>query len=128
VVAKFVRHLRPGGVVLIAVPNVLTWRQRIEFLRGRFNYAEAGLMDVTHVRFFTYDSADAYLLKDTPALKLEKKVADGSVPLWFLRHKLLSEEARRRVDALGCSLLPNLFAGQILIKARLTAETRLVQS
>ena len=63
-------------------------------------------------------------MKETPGLKLETKIADGSVPLWFLRHRLLSAGMRRSIDKFGCSRLPNLFAGQVLIKARLTPEPR----
>lgn len=32
VLARFVHLLRSGGTVLIAVPNVLSWRQRLDFL------------------------------------------------------------------------------------------------
>jgi 2-polyprenyl-3-methyl-5-hydroxy-6-metoxy-1,4-benzoquinol methylase len=31
-----------GGTLVVALPNVLVWRQRLAFLRGRFRYTEAG--------------------------------------------------------------------------------------
>lgn len=52
------RHLAPGGRFLILLPNVAAWRIRKElFFRGTFEYEEVGLMDRTHLRFFTIASA-----------------------------------------------------------------------
>jgi len=118
-VAKLLAHLRVPGELLIAVPNVLALRQRLSFLRGRFEYEDDGVMDSSHLRFFTYHTADKFLLSGSPMLTLEKKVADGSVPLWFLRHRLLPSRTRDWLDKTGCSLWPNLFGVQILMKARL---------
>ncbi|QEC47114.1 class I SAM-dependent methyltransferase [Baekduia soli] len=49
--------LAPDGVAVISVPNIGHWTARREVLRGRFPYADFGLFDRTHLRFFTYDSA-----------------------------------------------------------------------
>jgi SAM-dependent methyltransferase len=49
--------LRPGGTVLCSLPNVAHWRVRVALARGRFDYADNGLMDRTHLRWFTRDSA-----------------------------------------------------------------------
>lgn len=117
VLARFCRLLRPGGSVLIAVPNVLGWRQRLSFLAGRFEYAQSGVLDSTHLRFFTFFTADALLLADAPELRLELKRVTGSVPLWWLRRRLLSPALSAAIDALGCRLRPNLFGAEILLKA-----------
>ena len=45
--------LRPGGFVLASIPNVGHWTIRRSVLRGRFDYAPFGLMDATHIRWFT---------------------------------------------------------------------------
>ncbi|HTV25539.1 MAG TPA: class I SAM-dependent methyltransferase [Polyangiaceae bacterium] len=117
VLARFCRLLAPGGSVLIAVPNVLAWRQRLSFLAGRFEYAESGVLDSTHLRFFTYFTADEYLLADAPALRLDRKQVTGSVPLWLLRRHVLPARLSAAVDSLGCRLWPNLFGAEILLKA-----------
>lgn len=49
--------LRPGGQVLCSLPNVAHWRVRLALARGRFDYADNGLMDRTHLRWFTRSSA-----------------------------------------------------------------------
>ena len=118
VLARFSRLLNPGGIVLIAIPNILSWRQRIQFLFGRFEYESAGVMDDTHLRFFTYFTADQYLLAQSPDLELIFKGATGSVPLWWLRRYILPRAWSDAVDEWGCHHWPNLFGDQVLIKAK----------
>ncbi len=49
--------IRPGGAVIISVPNAVNWTVRLMVLSGRFEYAERGLVDAGHLRFFTYRTA-----------------------------------------------------------------------
>ena len=118
VLAQYLHLLNPGGEVLIAVPNILSWRQRIQFLFGNFEYESAGVLDDTHLRFFTYLTADQYLLAQSPDLEIQFKGVTGSVPLWWLRRYLLPEVWSDAIDAWGCRHWPNLFGGQVLIKAK----------
>ena len=117
VLARFSRLLRKGGQVLIAVPNVLSWRMRLQFLMGNFTYESAGVLDDTHLRFFTYFTADQYLLSLSPDLEVTYKSADGSVPLWWLRRYVFPRAWSERIDKWGCQYWPNLFGGQVLISA-----------
>jgi len=48
-----VRHLKPSGIVVISVPNIAHGDVRMALLDGRFSYSETGLLDRTHIRFFT---------------------------------------------------------------------------
>jgi len=73
------RSLLPGGALIVALPNVLHWRQRLQFVRGRFEYTEGGLMDRTHYRFFDWQTARA-LLADSGYRVIEEQ-AWGSFPL-----------------------------------------------
>ncbi len=45
--------LNVGGRVIISVPNIVYVRSRIKILLGKFDYEESGIMDRTHLRFFT---------------------------------------------------------------------------
>jgi 2-polyprenyl-3-methyl-5-hydroxy-6-metoxy-1,4-benzoquinol methylase len=117
VLARFIPLLNPGGVVLIAVPNVLSWRQRVQFLRGHFEYAESGVLDDTHLRFFTYFTAARYLLARSPELELKSEQVTGSVPLWWLRRHVFRADWSRAIDDWACGIWPNLFGGQILLEA-----------
>lgn len=50
-------HLKPGGCVIGALPNLrhhtVTWNL---LARGRFDYVDHGILDRTHLRFFTESS------------------------------------------------------------------------
>jgi SAM-dependent methyltransferase len=48
--------LAPGGVVLASVPNIQHHSVIADLLRSDFQYAETGLLDATHLRFFTYST------------------------------------------------------------------------
>lgn len=45
--------LAPGGTLVVSVPNARNWRVVESLLRGDFSYQDAGLLDRTHLRFFT---------------------------------------------------------------------------
>jgi 2-polyprenyl-3-methyl-5-hydroxy-6-metoxy-1,4-benzoquinol methylase len=47
------RLLKPSGIVVISVPNVAHGDIRMALLQGEFPYRETGLLDRTHIRFFT---------------------------------------------------------------------------
>jgi 2-polyprenyl-3-methyl-5-hydroxy-6-metoxy-1,4-benzoquinol methylase len=47
------RHLAPGGQVIVSVPNVAHLWVRLSLLLGRWDYADRGILDRTHLRFFT---------------------------------------------------------------------------
>jgi hypothetical protein len=46
-------HLTPSGTVLASVPNFGHWYPRLRVLTGRFDYDQRGILDATHLRFFT---------------------------------------------------------------------------
>ncbi|HET9393786.1 MAG TPA: methyltransferase domain-containing protein [Candidatus Rubrimentiphilum sp.] len=54
--------LKPGGVVLASVPNIAHGAMRLSLLTGNFDYAEFGILDDSHLRFFTARSLDALFL------------------------------------------------------------------
>lgn len=56
-----VRRLRSNGRVIVALPNVANWRVRWNLLRGRWDYLDEGIMDRTHVRFYTFKTATELL-------------------------------------------------------------------
>lgn len=105
------RLLTPDGQVAIALPNVLNWHQRLLFLVGRFEYTEQGIMDNTHMRFYSFASARRML--EACGFQVIAARAAGSILPWGpIRKRLPSFTAF--VDRLFCALRPGLFGRQLL--------------
>jgi len=45
--------LNPGGFVVASIPNIAHGAVRLALLQGRFNYQKYGILENTHIRFFT---------------------------------------------------------------------------
>lgn len=53
--------LETDGRLLLSVPNVAHASVRLELLSGSFDYEDAGILDHTHMRFYTADSIQSLL-------------------------------------------------------------------
>ncbi len=50
--------LKPGGVMVISVPNVRHFKVLVPLVfSGKWNYMEEGILDKTHLRFFVKETA-----------------------------------------------------------------------
>lgn len=61
VVNRYKPLLKKGGLFIISVPNAVVWTQRLKILFGIFGYADTGVVDRTHIRFFTFRTAKLLL-------------------------------------------------------------------
>jgi len=61
IINGYLPFLKDTGRLIISVPNVAVWSNRIKLLLGNFTYTDTGIMDRTHIRFFTLRSATALL-------------------------------------------------------------------
>lgn len=61
VLERLNRYLSPDGTIVVSVPNVAHIWIRLQLLLGRFEYAERGILDRTHLRFFTLASFRRFL-------------------------------------------------------------------
>jgi 2-polyprenyl-3-methyl-5-hydroxy-6-metoxy-1,4-benzoquinol methylase len=97
------RTLAPGGTVIVSVPNVAHLWIRLSLLTGRFDYADRGILDRTHLRFFTRRTLVAFL-RDAGLAVSELAVTPVPLPLvvperwhggWLHRVHRLSARAAR---------------------------------
>jgi 2-polyprenyl-3-methyl-5-hydroxy-6-metoxy-1,4-benzoquinol methylase len=52
------KHLASGGTLLVSLPNVRHYSVTAPLIfHGRWDYTDAGILDKTHIRFFTRQSA-----------------------------------------------------------------------
>jgi 2-polyprenyl-3-methyl-5-hydroxy-6-metoxy-1,4-benzoquinol methylase len=130
------RFLKPDGRLIVSLPNVAVWDNRLRLLFGRFDYRDSGLPDRTHLRFFTFRTARE-LISDagfTPLrTRWEPGIARAFLPLLkrfafreaqpdaILESPLYRFYSRYLLPAehLVCSIAPRLLAFRVVILAGL---------
>ena len=74
-------RLNQNGKIIISTPNIAHLSIRLKLLLGNFNYTEYGILDNTHVHFFTLKSLTDILLRDKYKIESIKASADfGQLP------------------------------------------------
>jgi SAM-dependent methyltransferase len=96
--AKLLQRVRQfvgeGGVVIASIPNVAHASVRLALLGGSFRYREQGLLDETHLRFFTREGvqdlfeSSGYLITQWLRRRIEVEESEIPVP------QTVPEEAR----------------------------------
>jgi methionine biosynthesis protein MetW len=120
------RLLTPEGVVILSVPNVAHWSVRWELLFGNFEYAQAGIMDATHLRWFTRKTVESLV----ESAGYELKTYQVSAGTWLTVYgtmwpwKGIPHSIKSRLIRLGAKLAPSLFGAQHIVSATLRRSTK----
>ena len=113
--------LKPGGSIVLSVPNVAHWFVRGGLLWGRFDYEDSGIMDATHLRWFTRRTIREFVER----LGFEITALDHTVNIGLPDYsrrapwRWLRPGLRRRVVGRLASLRPGLFGCQHIVRATL---------
>jgi 2-polyprenyl-3-methyl-5-hydroxy-6-metoxy-1,4-benzoquinol methylase len=103
VLQGLVSRLNPGGSVIVSVPNVGHVSILADLLlRRRFQYQDAGILDRTHLRFFTEESAVG--LMNAAGLIVQQGVVNG-----------LSGRKSKLFNTLTLGLFRHYFAKQYIM-------------
>ena len=109
--------LREAGTLFVSVPNVANVTVRAALAAGRFPYADRGILDRTHLRFYTRRTACELLASSGFA---PRSVAATAMP-YELGHPLVAKVPWRgpvRAFASGSARVwPTLFGYQFVIEA-----------
>ena len=112
---RIVPCLNGGGEIIISMPNVAHLFVRLSLLAGRFEYQDRGILDRTHLRFFTLasmrrliDDASCRILELRPTAVPVQLVAPWTDNGWFAPlHEL---------HFLAVRLCKTLFAYQFVVR------------
>lgn len=75
-VLKYIKkHLKSTGKILISLPNLMHHSVISDLLNGNFTYTDAGILDRTHVRFFTLEEIKKMMVQ-TGYFKLQVYTVD----------------------------------------------------
>ncbi|MBO6206656.1 MAG: methyltransferase domain-containing protein [Lachnospiraceae bacterium] len=93
--------LKPEGEILVSVPNITHNSILIDLINDRFDYDETGLLDRTHVHFFSYDSfvklCGANGVKIVDMVPVYSRVGDNEIKnTWRDVPAVLERELRKR--------------------------------
>jgi 2-polyprenyl-3-methyl-5-hydroxy-6-metoxy-1,4-benzoquinol methylase len=91
------RFVRPGGIVMASSPNVSHWRVIRELVNGRFDLADRGVFDRTHLRWFT--PSTFALMFEEAGFRIERV---GPVTPFSQRTQLISKYPTTRRSHWGC--------------------------
>jgi methionine biosynthesis protein MetW len=121
--------LTPNGFLVASVPNVAHWSVRWNLLWGKFEYEPSGIMDATHLRWFT--KATFHRLLNSAGFEIcQSKYTPGtflSVYSQTWPWRSLSPYYRGRLVRLAMRWWPSLFGCQVVVQARLSDRSRSCQ-
>jgi predicted TPR repeat methyltransferase len=115
--ARIREWLRPGGTLYVSVPNVANVTVRAALLTGRFPYAERGILDRTHLRFYTRRTARE--LVEGAGFRIRRQSATA-MPLELAVPALGRPPLRgpsRAAASAAARVWPTLFGYQVVIEA-----------
>ncbi len=106
--------LAPGGVALFCVPNIAHWYPRTRSTLGLFDYDQRGILDSTHLRFFTRRSIRR--LVERQGFTIRRMEAVG-LPLDALGMDGAKAKLVRLADRVLVDAWPTMFGYQFIIEA-----------
>ena len=116
--------LVPRGALIASVPNFGHWYPRGRTALGMFDYDQRGILDRTHVRFFTRRGLFKRL--HNAGFTIVRQTATG-LPLEALSHgEGAGRKAVRAMDRLAVTVRPTLFGYQFVLQCEAPIETRIV--
>ncbi len=63
ILSRLKTYLKTGGLLIVSLPNVANIYVRLNVLFGRFPYHTKGILDKTHLHFYTLKTAEQLLIK-----------------------------------------------------------------
>jgi SAM-dependent methyltransferase len=101
--------LAERGRILLSLPNVVHWSVRAAMAFGKFDYANKGILDRGHLRFYTRDTARR-LFREAGLRILEER--STPVPWENVVSERVLRDLLEKADHFLGELKPNLFAYQ----------------
>ncbi|MEO8392482.1 MAG: methyltransferase domain-containing protein [Chloroflexota bacterium] len=109
--------LKPGARLIVSLPNIAHWGVRLRLLLGQFDYVDYGIMDRTHLHFYTAKSGRA-LLEDQGYTVEALYIAGSGL------QNILNGMARTQNRPLPAPILLGLLAYELIYVAHLSGASQ----
>ena len=106
--------LSPDGVAIFCVPNIAHWYPRARSTLGMFDYDQRGILDATHLRFFTRRSIRKLIERQGYTIR---RIESVGLPLDVMGLTGTKAHAARLFDQVMLALWPTMFAYQFIVEA-----------
>lgn len=117
------KALDDHGQLLISVPNVAHWSVRANLLVGRFDYEDCGIMDSTHLRWFTVKSLRALLERSGFQVRSFSHSAGTTLPVYQRTvFRWIPSTVRSPLVRSATRLFPRIFGCQHVVVAEKLSE------
>jgi len=115
--------LSSTGFLIVSVPNIAHWSARLSLVLGKFEYSETGILDATHLRWFTEVTLREYLLRCGLVVKEQRFSSGYGLSAYRRLRKLFgifyADKLLKRIVAQLARLAPGLFACQFIYRCEL---------
>jgi O-antigen biosynthesis protein len=97
--------LKKRGGIVVSVPNIANWKIRMKLLTGKFDYTDNGILDKTHLRFFTLKNIKKIIEENGFEIEKVSSVPSAPVPTKALKKAM-------------AKIFPGVFSFQFIIIAK----------
>lgn len=104
VIKRLLQLLSPKGIIIATTPNIAHWSTRLSLFFGKFTYTEYGILDNTHLHFYTMKTFQ-FLFRENG---------------YNVTHILIDPVGGGypKISRLLAKIFPGMFAYQILVIAK----------
>lgn len=97
--------LKKDGILVASIPNIQNLRPLLKIITNKLEYADSGILDRTHLRFFTYHT-------------IEKMFADTGFEIVSVINKHLKRTVVKLINLITFSLFKRFFVYQYLVTVK----------
>lgn len=104
VIKNLLQLLSPTGIIIATTPNIAHWSTRLSLFFGKFTYTEYGILDNTHLHFYTMETFQSLFRENGYSVThILIDPVGGGYP---------------KISRLLAKIFPGMFAYQILVVAK----------
>jgi len=115
ILTELYEGMKPGARLIVTGPNVAHLSMRLRLLNGQWNYTDTGILDRTHLRFYTLTSWIALIANVGFTVYAHRAAEDAPLPANRLFTRVLGKSVSQRLCSFLTKRYPRLFAVVVLV-------------